>query len=103
MGTELQCPSCGPAGKVHAKADGGLACEVCGGTFVFQAGEAKLKDVGELDRVKGDVEQLKEEQRRIQAALAKEGRLAPTEDPDREMPDRDPDEIVVEDDDEEDL
>jgi hypothetical protein len=29
-----------------------IVCEQCGGSFVFVAGEAKLKQVGELDQIK---------------------------------------------------
>jgi uncharacterized Zn finger protein (UPF0148 family) len=92
---ELSCPSCGPGTKTHAGEDGKIICENCGGTFVFETGEAKLKDVGQLERLRQDVEDLK--------AQVKAGREVPTEDPDREMPDRDPNErVVVEGDEEED-
>lgn len=91
---ELQCPNCGAAGKVHAKGDGDLVCETCGGSFSWKAGEPKLKDVGELDKLKADVDEIRAENEKIRAGLARTGRLAPTEDPDREMPDQDPDEPV---------
>lgn len=100
---ELICPNCGPGTKCHAKDGGGLVCEACGGTFTWTAGEPTLTDVGELERLKGDVEQLKNDHRRVVAELARKGRLEPTADPDGEMPDRDPDEIIVDPDDEEDL
>ena len=51
-GKELICPNCGPGTKCHDKEGGGLVCETCGGTFRYEAGEAKLQDVGELDRLK---------------------------------------------------
>ena len=57
--SELVCPSCGPGTKCHAGEGGKTICEACGGSFSFVAGEAKLKDVGELDKIKADVEDLK--------------------------------------------
>lgn len=56
---ELKCPNCGPGTKTH-KSEKGIVCEQCGGTFTFIAGEAKLKEIGELDKVKADVEELKQ-------------------------------------------
>lgn len=56
--TELTCPNCGPGTKAHAT-EKGHVCETCGGTFTFIAGEPKLAAVGELDKVKADVEELK--------------------------------------------
>ena len=53
------CPNCGPGTKVH-KGEKGYTCETCGGTFTFVVGEPKLAVVGELDRVKADVEELKQ-------------------------------------------
>lgn len=56
---ELICPNCGPGTKTHAGQGDKVICETCGGTFIFVAGEAKLKDFGELDKIKADVEELK--------------------------------------------
>lgn len=52
------CPNCGPGTKTHG-GEKGTICEQCGGTFTYVAGEPKLAAVGELDRVKADVEELK--------------------------------------------
>jgi hypothetical protein len=49
---ELICPNCGPGTKTHAGAGDKIVCEQCGGSFVFVAGEAKLKQMGELDQIK---------------------------------------------------
>jgi hypothetical protein len=84
---ELSCPSCGPGTKCHAGESGKVICENCGGTFEYEAGEAKLKDVGQLERVTKDVDDLKEQVRAL--------RKAPTTDPDRETLDQDPDERVA--------
>lgn len=56
---EFSCPNCGPGTKVH-QSEKGTVCETCGGTFTYVAGEAKLQDIGELDKVKADVEELKQ-------------------------------------------
>ena len=89
---ELICPNCGPGTKCHAKEGGGLVCETCGGTFRYEAGEAKLKDIGELERLTRDVEDLKDK-----LAGTPE---APADESPADTAERDPD---AEDDEEEDL
>jgi uncharacterized Zn finger protein (UPF0148 family) len=55
---ELKCPNCGTVGIPGA--GGKVTCATCGGTFSFVAGEAKLTDVGQLDKLQADVEELKQ-------------------------------------------
>jgi hypothetical protein len=102
MASDLQCPSCGPAGKIHPKQDGSMACEVCGGTFVFQAGEAKLKDIGELDRLKTDVEDIKGSVSRLAEKLGDHREPPRTEEDLTDLQQQLGDDPVVEDDDDED-
>jgi len=35
-------------------------CSTCGGTFVFHQGEAKLKGMEEFDKLRADVDELKQ-------------------------------------------
>jgi hypothetical protein len=56
---ELQCPNCGPGTKTH-QSEQGTVCEQCGGTFTFAAGEAKVKEVGRLDQLEADLQEIKE-------------------------------------------
>lgn len=67
MATELKCPNCGTAatGEPGVK----IVCTRCGGTFEFVAGEAKLKGVGEVDRLKETVEQHDVDLREIKERL----------------------------------
>ncbi|MCU0916907.1 MAG: hypothetical protein MUC88_20455 [Planctomycetes bacterium] len=53
------CPNCGPGTKTHAS-EKGTVCEQCGGTFTYVAGEAKLHQIGELDQLRADVEEIKQ-------------------------------------------
>jgi uncharacterized Zn finger protein (UPF0148 family) len=97
MATELKCPNCGtPAaiGKEGVK----IVCSQCGGTFEYSAGEAKLTAVGEIDKIRTDVEELKQ---RLPASVPA---AQPPEDPSA-TPDSpfDDDEDLTEDDDEDDL
>lgn len=55
---ELKCPNCGIV--AIPKDDGTLVCATCGGTFTFTAGEARLGDIGELDKLQADVDELKQ-------------------------------------------
>jgi uncharacterized Zn finger protein (UPF0148 family) len=80
---QLKCPNCGSA--VTVKADGTAVCGTCGGSFSWQAGEAKLEGVGELDALKADVDELK---KRLPASTPAQ---EPATDPDREWPEKDPD------------
>lgn len=48
--SDRKCPNCGAVGVPGA--NDSYACPACGGSFAFKAGEAKLTDVGELDRLK---------------------------------------------------
>jgi len=58
MATELKCPNCGT--PAIPKDGGDCVCATCGGTFTFKAGEARLKNVGELDKLQADVDELKQ-------------------------------------------
>jgi len=57
MEQELKCPNCGTAAA--AGSAGKIVCSSCGGTFEFVAGEHKLAGVGDFDKLKSDVEDLK--------------------------------------------
>lgn len=76
MAQELKCPNCG-AGAV-AKEGGGLVCtnRECGGSFTFQEGEARLKGVGEYEKLQGKVDKLEAHQAEIDELL---GRAKPEE------------------------
>jgi uncharacterized Zn finger protein (UPF0148 family) len=65
---ELKCPNCGLA-AIPKENGAKIVCGTCGGTFTYIAGEAKLQDVGELDRLKSDVDQLKAGQEELQKTL----------------------------------
>jgi uncharacterized Zn finger protein (UPF0148 family) len=86
MANELKCPNCGTpaAGKEGVK----IVCAQCGGTFEYTAGEAKLTAVGEIDKIRTDVEELK--QRLPASTPAAEPAVDPN--PDLEDPDIDDDE-----------
>jgi uncharacterized Zn finger protein (UPF0148 family) len=58
METELKCPNCGTA--AIPRENGDCVCATCGGTFTFKAGEARLKNAGELDKLQADVDELKQ-------------------------------------------
>jgi len=86
---ELICPSCGPGTKCHGKEGGGLVCETCGGTFRYEAGEAKLQDVGELERLTQDVEDLKAKVGEQQPPAVESPADTAERDPDEEDDDED--------------
>ena len=65
---ELHCPNCGLA-AIPKENGAKIVCGTCGGTFTYVAGEAKLQDVGELDRLKSEVDQLKAGQEELQKTL----------------------------------
>ncbi len=87
------CPNCGPGTKTHTTAKGHV-CETCGGTFTFVAGEAKLQEIGELDKVKADVEELKQ---RLPASVPA---AIPTAEEINDGQPPEPDDVEEEDDDE---
>lgn len=58
MAMELKCPNCGTA-AAGAKAGTRIVCVTCGGTFEYIADEAKLKDIGVIDQLQADMEELK--------------------------------------------
>ncbi len=89
MATELKCPNCGSPAAA-AEAGKKIVCTSCGGSFVFEQGEAKLAGVGEIDQIKADVEELK---KRLPASTPA---ADPVEDP---QPDPDQDEEEPEDED----
>jgi uncharacterized Zn finger protein (UPF0148 family) len=59
METELKCPNCGTPAHA-AEAGKKIVCASCGGTFEYVAGEARLQDVGQLDKLQADIEELKQ-------------------------------------------
>lgn len=76
---DLKCPNCG---TVAAGSEGKIVCATCGGTFEFVAGEAKLKDIGEVDRIKKTVERHDADLAEIKQRLpASSPALQPPEDP----------------------
>jgi uncharacterized Zn finger protein (UPF0148 family) len=109
--SDRKCPNCGAG--CAAGSDGAYACGACGGSFTFQAGEAKLTGVGELDRLRDTVKQHGEDLAEIKKSLpASRPGQQPPEDPssvpdspfdDDEDLDGDGDKDIDEDEDEEDL
>ena len=80
---ELHCPNCGLA-AIPKENGAKIVCGTCGGTFTYIAGEAKLQDVGALDRLISDVDQLKAGQTELQKALGTpdpEGSTGPETEP----------------------
>jgi ribosomal protein S27AE len=96
MAKQWTCPNCGP-GTVTHETEKGIVCEKCGGTFVFTAGEAKLTDVGKLDRLEADVADLK---KRLSASSPA---ALPPEDAENDGTGDPEDECGAQDEDEEDL
>lgn len=79
---ELKCPNCG---EPAAAGDAGktIVCAKCGGRFKFISGEAKLQSVSDFDRLRADIEELKQ---RLPASVpAKETPADPPEDPDDDL------------------
>jgi uncharacterized Zn finger protein (UPF0148 family) len=85
---DFQCPNCGTPAK--GVAGGKIVCVKCGGTFRFEAGEARLNGVVDLDKLQADVEELK------QRLPASSPAAEPPADPDES-------EELLDDDDDEDL
>lgn len=54
---DYKCPNCG--GPTSKNGDRYVCTGECGGSFEFKAGEAKVTNVGEIDALKADVEELK--------------------------------------------
>jgi uncharacterized Zn finger protein (UPF0148 family) len=94
--SDRKCPNCGTVG-IPGK-DDSYACPSCGGTFTFEAGEAKLQTVGELDELRDKV-------KAHDADIAEFRKVLPASSPaaDPEEPTDPDDESDEEDDDEEDL
>ena len=56
---DLKCPNC--SGPVVAGKEGEMVCTsaACGGRFVWKDGDRKLAGVGDFDKLRGDVDQLR--------------------------------------------